>query len=80
MNSNVQRSVTLAGLACLLIGFYFSLNWIFGLFMAFWILNDLYRQETYMFGLLSRSDFPVMYWLVMACWLFFTVSYFLPWE
>jgi len=77
ISRNLQIALTSFSILLLAIALYFSINAIYGLFMCLWIANDLIRKETYLIGHIKKDDFPIMYWVVIACWSFFTVLYFI---
>ena len=77
INKRIQVILSVSAIIILSIGFYYSINAIFGVFMLVWIINDLIRQETYLLGPISRVEFPKLYWIVLLMWVGFSFAYFI---
>jgi hypothetical protein len=77
ISKNVQRVLSITALVILLVAFYFSMNYVFGIFLAGWIINDFIRKETYLLGRVPREEFPVLYWVILLSWVVFCLYYFI---
>jgi ABC-type multidrug transport system fused ATPase/permease subunit len=45
---------------------------IFGFLFLYWAINDLIKQETYLLEPIQRDKNPLLYWIIVLMWLYFS--------
>jgi ABC-type multidrug transport system fused ATPase/permease subunit len=49
---------------------------IFGFLFLYWVINDLIKQETYLLEPIQRDKNPLLYWIIVLMWLYFSYIIF----
>jgi len=50
-------------------GLYFEWYWVWGVLLVIWAIMDLRNKGTYLLDFIPRSDWPVLYWIIVLMWL-----------
>lgn len=74
-SSNGSRLKWKSILALVLIGLAIALDqyWLWGVLFIIWAANDLKNRQTYLLEDIPQSESPILYWTVVALWLFLAV-------
>lgn len=62
------RSILLLGLIVLSI--VTAATWLWSIILLFMVIPDLFSGKTYLAEPISRKETPVLYWAIIATWLF----------
>lgn len=63
----------LTGLGLITLGLIMEWNWIWGIFFLFWAIGDIRSRKTHLLEEVTRSDTPLLYWIIITMWLIFAV-------
>lgn len=69
MNNLKWKAISAIG--AMHISFWFNLPWVLGIILLAWVIPDIQSGQTHFFENLSKHRDPVLYWLVIATWIFF---------
>ena len=69
---------TIGGLILIYLSILMNWEWIWGILFVYWVIVDLVTQTVYFIEPIDRFTNPILYWLVVATWLFMGVYYLLP--
>jgi preprotein translocase subunit SecE len=70
------RWKTIIALILVLIAIKFNLLFIWGIFCFFWGGENIRSKEAYFVERIERQESPIMYWMIIACWLAMGAIYF----
>jgi len=80
--NNKYKWRTLIGLVLVFIAFGFNLNWVWAILFLIWVIPDLFSGVTHFMEPISKTENPLLYWLIMGTWLlmsgFMLVDTFAP--
>ncbi|NQZ42854.1 MAG: VOC family protein [Flavobacteriaceae bacterium] len=66
------------GLLLILIGIVGDWTWLWSLFFTFWVVQDLRSGQTYLMETVSRTQNPILYWVILLVWMVFIIFGLVP--
>ncbi len=66
----------ISGLTLIGIGFIMDWYWIWGILFLIWVVGDIKMRRTHLLEEVTRDESPVLYWIIIATWLFLSVIAF----
>ena len=69
---------TLIGLILMYAAVALHWQWIWGLFMLYWIIPDFFTGATYFIEPITRRENPILYWIILITWVVFSVAMLFP--
>jgi len=69
---------TILALVLIFIGSIMGWSWVWGVLFLFWAGTDIIYQETHLIEQITRSENPILYWIVVVNWIVLSLFSFIP--
>lgn len=68
-----QKWKALFGLSLIGIGLAMDWYWVWGILFLIWAVGDIRSKQTHLLEGVTRSESPILYWIIIVLWIFFGV-------
>jgi len=80
-NFSIRKPIkwkTILALVLIFIGSIMGWSWVWGVLFLFWAGTDIIYQETHLIEQITRSENPILYWVVVVNWIVLSLFSFIP--
>ena len=57
------------GLIAIYVATFYNVYWLWGILMLCWAIPDLIHGHTHLFELVTKTQNPITYWLIVLSWM-----------